>query len=435
MVNILTGAPFDTPKRMNHREDELTAEFPSSAGSRRLGLLALKACNWGVAPVSKPIVGEAYIETDGNSYMDLGFVPSSSMDYEISLRVSNPNGSTAFIFGTSASTITDSRFKMAETSSGIALLTPSIAWGDYDRSLDNAMKRHVYALSGDYYVIDGVKYPARNVGTAPTGNMLIGSAVVGRASSKSCFYYAKFWESGVLVRDLVPYSGPRGVGLLDKVHDVLYTNAGSGELTYGPAFVQTKGLADSFWAAPISQLGCSVAPANPEHFAFVVDMEYEDGYFTGDYGIFGFTKCNGFFHQNMDSGPKGVSVYAYAPGSVINVNGYRQIVTPGERHVITFEFDPLVGNSVDVDGEVSLGKATSLKLPYDTNFRFGGQSGSTVVTSVTKPVKMRVYGVKILQFHNLVADLVPYNDGSDVGMMDKLSGNKFPGSNLEYGEV
>ena len=50
-------------------------------------------------------------------------------------------------------------------------------------------------------------------------------------------------------------------------------------------------------------------------------------------------------------------------------------------------------------------------------------------------MKMRVYGVKILQFHNLVADLVPYNDGSDVGMMDNLSGNKFPGSNLEYGEV
>lgn len=212
-------------------------------------------------------------------------------------------------------------------------------------------------------------------------------------------------------------------------------NWGAVPMSKKQAFVQTKGLADSFWAAPISQLGCSVAPANPEHFAFIVDMEYEDGYFTGDYGIFGFTKCSGFFHQNMESGPSGVSVYAYAPGTVINSNGHRQIVTPGERHVITFEFDPSVGNSVDVDGEVSLGTSKGLKVPYDTNFRFGGQSASTVVTSVTRPVKMRVYGVKIFQSHNLVADLVPYNDGSDVGMMDKLSGNKFPGSNLEYGEV
>lgn len=164
-------------------------------------------------------------------------------------------------------------------------------------------------------------------------------------------------------------------------------------------------------------------------------MYYEDGNFTGDYGIFGFTNCNGFFHSNMQSLTKDPLVYAYAPGSVINVNGVRHIVTPGERHVIKFELDPLVGNSVDVDGEVSLGTNKVLKVPYDTNFRFGGQSASTVVTSVTKPVKMRVYGVKILQFHNLVADLVPYNDGSDVGMMDKLSGNKFPGSNLEYGEA
>lgn len=258
MIDILTGTAFDAPKRLNHRYDEGALEFPSSVSSRARGLLALKACNWGVATMSKPTLS---------------------------------------------------------------------------------------------------------------------------------------------------------------------------------AFVQTKGLSDSFWAAPISQLGCSVAPANPEHFAFVVDMEFEDGFFTGDYGIFGFTKCNLFFHQNMSSLKNDPLVYAYAPGSVINVNGIRHIVTPGERHVIKFEFDPLVGSSVDVDGDASLSNDTSLKLPHDTSFKFGGSSTSTVVTSVTRPVKMRVYGVKILQFHNLVADLVPYNDGSDVGMMDKLSGNKFPGSNLEYGEV
>lgn len=46
MVNILTGVPFDAPKRLHHREDEVALEFPSSAGSRSRGLLALKACNW-----------------------------------------------------------------------------------------------------------------------------------------------------------------------------------------------------------------------------------------------------------------------------------------------------------------------------------------------------------------------------------------------------
>ena len=49
MVNILTGTPFDAPKRLNHREDEVALEFPFSVSSRSRGLLALKACNWRVA--------------------------------------------------------------------------------------------------------------------------------------------------------------------------------------------------------------------------------------------------------------------------------------------------------------------------------------------------------------------------------------------------
>lgn len=49
MVNILTGTPFNTPKRLNHRDDEGALEFPSSVSSRSRGLLALKAMNWRVA--------------------------------------------------------------------------------------------------------------------------------------------------------------------------------------------------------------------------------------------------------------------------------------------------------------------------------------------------------------------------------------------------
>ena len=54
MVNIMTGIPFNTPKRLNHRDDEGALEFPSSAGSRARGLLALKAMNWRVAKKSVP---------------------------------------------------------------------------------------------------------------------------------------------------------------------------------------------------------------------------------------------------------------------------------------------------------------------------------------------------------------------------------------------
>ena len=74
MVNILTGIPFNTPKRLNHREDEVALEFPSSAGSRARGLLALKAMNWrasGHAPVQSGLY-YSYDVVAGSSVQSLG---------------------------------------------------------------------------------------------------------------------------------------------------------------------------------------------------------------------------------------------------------------------------------------------------------------------------------------------------------------------------
>ena len=61
MVNILTGTAFDAPKRLNHREDEGALEFPSSAGSRARGLLALKACNWRARGWTNPYITDGLV--------------------------------------------------------------------------------------------------------------------------------------------------------------------------------------------------------------------------------------------------------------------------------------------------------------------------------------------------------------------------------------
>lgn len=62
MVNILTGTAFEAPKRLNHREDESTIEFPSSVSSRARGLLALKACNWSAAKKSQ-LTARDYVQS------------------------------------------------------------------------------------------------------------------------------------------------------------------------------------------------------------------------------------------------------------------------------------------------------------------------------------------------------------------------------------
>ena len=230
MVNILTGTAFDAPKRLNHRDDEGALEFPSSAGSRRLGLLALKACNWGVAPMSKPIVSEAYIETDGNSYMDLGFIPTENLEYRIDFRpYLLPDDKVGFIMG--ASYGRSLRYSIGNGSGGRADVKATIP--SCDKLFDVDGERHVVEFSSSGYTVDGVDVATPVGPRSSTRTLVIGQDGRGLSHCIARFYSAKFWESGELIRDLVPYSGPRGVGLLDKVHDVLYTNAGGGTLTYG----------------------------------------------------------------------------------------------------------------------------------------------------------------------------------------------------------
>lgn len=396
---------------------------------------------------SEPQPVNAYIETDGvASYMNVGFVPSLNTEIEITFMtfLSDAQMGQARRFNNvlncGGSTLARHRMAIAPEYGKLVAINPTSVT-DFDMS----GKKYTVRISADSVVVNG-EVQTSSVLTNPSyfETPLLGTTYPGLSDGyvQARYYSAKFWESGVLIRDLVPYSGPRGVGMLDKVHDVLYTNAGGGSLTYGEdggekeAYVQTKGLSDSFWCAPLDQLGCSVGPASPQQFGWDVDLRFDDGFqTTGESGIFGFTRTSALYYQNMvDLSESDKTVYAYAPGTVINSNGVRQLVTPGERHLIKFDFDPTSRNSVAVDGLVSKGSFTTIKLPYDTNFRFGGHSTSKVVTSVTRPVKMRVYGIRIYQLSVLVADLVPYKDGDVVGMMDKLSGRKFPGSNLEYGE-
>ena len=54
IIGQIDQSVFASPQRLHHRLDEYTQEFPSSAGSRARGLLALKAMNWRVAKKSVP---------------------------------------------------------------------------------------------------------------------------------------------------------------------------------------------------------------------------------------------------------------------------------------------------------------------------------------------------------------------------------------------
>lgn len=180
-------------------------------------------------PEPEPVVEGAYIETDGtSSYMDLAFVPTASMTYKIDFLTYLQGGIPGYVMGASAGW--SIRYMLGNgDGDGHVIRSSNPTW---ENLLDADEGRHVVEYTGDF-AVDGVTVATGLNARAATRTMILGHDGRGVKPSRTRYYGMQIWESGVLIRDLVPYSGPRGVGLLDRVHDVLYTNAGGGSLTYG----------------------------------------------------------------------------------------------------------------------------------------------------------------------------------------------------------
>lgn len=210
----------------------------------------------------EPVVEGAYIETDGQSYMDLGFAPTENTTYEIcAMFVSGSYTGTSVlrncVYGANGRTSTVSAHSLYYSSSASALRFVKPTCNEFTELSPGDKLDITYDGSG--ISVNGRRVPIEpRYSSAVTMKFGTGYVEGGSAYfSVSRFYSARFWESGVLIRDLVPYSGPRGVGLLDKVHDVLYTNAGGGTLTYGVDWTNpyiTDGLL-GMWDAEWNEAG------------------------------------------------------------------------------------------------------------------------------------------------------------------------------------
>ena len=183
----------------------------------------------------EPQPSNAYIETDGiASYMDLGFVPSNNCTYDISFKIPENAASGTLFSSVNSSNRARFRAYLSTAPQGMVLefSNPNTAGGG---NFDLSSGRHRLTYDLTNFNLDGNELAVQSSSHDTSETLYIG---VNRRTmtdfANARFYYAKFWENGVLIRDLVPYSGPRGVGLLDRVNDVLYTNANTtGTLTYG----------------------------------------------------------------------------------------------------------------------------------------------------------------------------------------------------------
>lgn len=241
MVDILTGTAFDAPRRINHREDEVALGFPSSAGSRRRYLLALKAMSWRASGGPSPWTPEpdSYVSVFGGSYIPTDILVRS--DCKILWRGNLVYASTAIAaFGSlSASGIwfmaTSNSRKLSWFGNGSLTCT---AYNDPAPTTDGEIVFDAIGNKVTYYGNDyPYNTPSGKISDAPMwigganrrndGTFISGS--VGMANVRHLAY----WVGGELVRDYYPRVMDGVAGLYDLVDGVFITASGPGGIEYG----------------------------------------------------------------------------------------------------------------------------------------------------------------------------------------------------------
>lgn len=234
MVNILAGTAFDAPKRMNHREDEVALEFPSSVSSRARGLLALRAQNWraSVGPTPPPWepTENAYVETDGVCYIDTGWTPTPTGAYMTDIRAI-----------TTASGIIGCLNPTASSRMGLQANSRAIYYGSSASTIamtsgPNMNVRAVRAVDN----LNNTIQNGTDVRTIPGNNLanmktfVVGGRNYTTVDNKGAWRLWNFkgWQNGTLVCDYYPREMDGVAGLWDMVTQTFLAPIG-GALSYG----------------------------------------------------------------------------------------------------------------------------------------------------------------------------------------------------------
>ena len=235
MVNILTGTEFDAPKRLHHREDEGSLEFPSSAGSRSRGLLALKAQNWRVAKAPLPYdrevewLGFKWDNIASASFIIVDIIPSLSDRIEVKWSDANVRYHLNIFGTTRVKAWRRNALGCFGSEFWIGQKYPSVTYG--------ASGELVYDNKSVW--IDGnLVASAPDATEEPTRGFLIG----GMISSQRGFipeygftgkmHYFKFWHGGNLVLDYIPVVKD-GVGyMFNRVDGTLRGNDGTNAFSF-----------------------------------------------------------------------------------------------------------------------------------------------------------------------------------------------------------
>jgi len=181
-----------------------------------------------------------YLESnDGTSYILTDILPTDTIKAELKFRMNSTHRTPGGIFGAFPSN--GNRFQIYGASSSIAL---GIGGGyngiNYKYSLSTST--HVVILDGKNrrVSLDGVLQEA-TTGTysSPVGRnklaLFASNQDSGKIPDNSKIYFVRIWDDDRLTHHFTPVvrNSDDKPGMYDLVNDVFYTNAGTGEFTYG----------------------------------------------------------------------------------------------------------------------------------------------------------------------------------------------------------
>ena len=232
MVNILTGTPFDPPKRLNHRDDEVALEFPSSAGSRSRGLLALKAQNWRAR--KDPLLYDREVEWLGftwdninkASFIVVDIIPSLSDRIEVKWSDADRRN----IFGTTK--------KDYWRRSALGCFGNEFWIGQKYLSVTYGTSGELVYDNKSVWIDGSMVASAPDATEEPIRGFLIGGMISSQLGPipeygfSGKMHYFKFWHGGNLVLDYIPVVKD-GVGyMFNRVDGTLRGNDGTNAFSF-----------------------------------------------------------------------------------------------------------------------------------------------------------------------------------------------------------
>lgn len=184
-----------------------------------------------------------YLESnDGTSYIMTNISPTDTIKAEIKFLLNSTHRDSAGIFGTYPTG--SNRFQLFGGSTSLTLGIGS-GYNNYNTKDSLSYNTHIAVLDGKNRKVslDGVLQEA-TAGTysSPVGNLSIaifasnqGTSTTSRRPDNSKIYFVRIWDDDILTYHFIPVvrTSDEKPGMYDLVNDVFYTNAGTGEFTYG----------------------------------------------------------------------------------------------------------------------------------------------------------------------------------------------------------